>query len=252
MAIVSLLLVLQIYFVIYQTIQFRNLKKRQRASHHKFSQISQKQLELSHELSFFYEKQYERLSLPNAIANLTFSDQMIRSIHLLQIPPIYHRGLSFVNLKGHHSNPSLNDLLSAVLRQHSSSLRSSNLDSSEALQNHKTQAPRGIVVPYNGSLIEKGDCYLLFFRYDTQSIYLQRGSFFSQIGCIELQSDFTPIESSFSIIDTKSRFSEDPRIFSHNGDYFLLYSYLKQEMRGLRLAQIDLKTRELTSKIGRA
>src|SRR3990167_1210091 len=99
MAIVSLLLVLQIYFVIYQTIQFRNLKKRQRASHHKFSQISQKQLELSHELSFFYEKQYERLSLPNAIANLPFSDQMIRSIHLLQIPPIYHRGLGAVSFK---------------------------------------------------------------------------------------------------------------------------------------------------------
>ena len=57
---------------------------------------------------------------------------------------LYHDRPEFCDLEGHHSSPSLNDLSSAVLRQYSSPHDRSNLDYSEALQNHRTQADRGI------------------------------------------------------------------------------------------------------------
>ena len=103
-----------------------------------------------------------------------------------------------------------------------------------------------VASPYNGSLIEEENGYLLFFRFDTprsSSI-----SYISNIGCIRLGKDFEPSESTFSKIETKSQHSEDARIFYSGGRcYFLFNDFIGKSMdrRGLRIGSIDLNTRSL-------
>jgi len=116
------------------------------------------------------------------------------------------------------------------------------------LSTKKVQIPT-IVAPYNGSIIEKGDGYLLFFRFDTPTVLGERNPFFSQIGCVELGEGFEVRKDSFFQLDTGSRFSEDARVFQHEGNYFLLYNDLIGEMRGLQIAEFDVKTKQLGKKI---
>ncbi len=97
--------------------------------------------------------------------------------------------------------------------------------------------------PYNASIGPLIDGhYPLFFRYDTPGDGTSR--LFSHIGCIRLTPDFEPLSGSFVKIDTKSTFSEDARLFQHNGRQFLVYNDLipSSGRRGICIAAIDTCT----------
>ncbi len=108
----------------------------------------------------------------------------------------------------------------------------------------------GVVAPYNGSLVDIGGRYSLFFRYD---LPLSRANmrknkswvpFHSHIGCVELNSQFAPIHP-YVTIDTGSSFSEDPRVISMEGHPLIVYNdrILETERyRGIRLAHLDSHT----------
>jgi len=108
----------------------------------------------------------------------------------------------------------------------------------------------GVSSPYNGSIVDVGDGFCLFFRFDLPKNKEDAASLCSEIGCVRLQSDLTLVEGTLSKIDMKSAHSEDPRVFEHEGAHYLLFndaSLAPGGPRSLRLAAIDLETLELGS-----
>ncbi|MBU6383145.1 MAG: hypothetical protein KGR16_02370 [Verrucomicrobia bacterium] len=116
------------------------------------------------------------------------------------------------------------------------------------LASRKIDIP-GVIAPYNASLIEEADHYLLFFRYDIPAIGDDEVPYHSYIGCVELNSDFLPL-SPFTTLDTKSAFSEDPRVMKVDGQYFITYNELmagKRTRREVRMATVDSLTKRIES-----
>jgi len=106
----------------------------------------------------------------------------------------------------------------------------------------KKIALRGVLAPYNPSLIESGDHFFLFFRYD---VFDHRCPlpFYTNIGCAELDKEFSQTEKICVRIDTKSRFSEDPRIVKVGEEFFLIFNDLGSENlkhRTMHLASLNL------------
>lgn len=99
----------------------------------------------------------------------------------------------------------------------------------------------GIDNPYNASIIEaQSDKYLLFFRFDLpkpESIKETLLPFYSHIAVVELDEQFNQI-SDYKVIDTNSKSSEDPRVFSTQGRMFLLYNEIQKNYTYSRLMHI--------------
>lgn len=118
----------------------------------------------------------------------------------------------------------------------------------------------GVVAPYNASMLEDKDGYLVVFRYDIKerrkfggitTPFRQKIPFPSQkmpfrtfIGAIRLDKEFNQTSSVLKI-DTKSDFSEDPRIFTAEGKLYLSYNDMQENdvySRSMRLAELDPET----------
>jgi predicted GH43/DUF377 family glycosyl hydrolase len=103
---------------------------------------------------------------------------------------------------------------------------------------------RDIIAPYNASMIKHGQNYLLFFRYDTKVENSER-PYHTQIGCVELDKNFKQTNREFVRIDTKSNFSEDPRVLELGDRVLLSYndflpnSYIR---RSIHLASLHPDT----------
>jgi len=110
----------------------------------------------------------------------------------------------------------------------------------------------GVFAPHNASIIEEGNGYRLFFRYDTPAIGDDPAPFYTNIGCVNLDREFNPLET-FSKIETGSPFSEDPRAIKVGDNYLLVYSDLpegndtpeeREKKRSIRIAQLDSQGKE--------
>ncbi len=117
------------------------------------------------------------------------------------------------------------------------------------IQSVKTIHIPGIEAPYNPCIIEHGDHFLLFFRYDVPTkvkvptINLKL-PFYTRLGCIELDQTLSPINEPITL-DTGSDFSEDPRVIKIGDQLFLSYNDLTNNPafnRTIRLAALDPKT----------
>ena len=109
---------------------------------------------------------------------------------------------------------------------------------------------RGVVNPYNPSIIKSGDNnYLMAFRYDIpiENRTKEMPLFTTKLGVVELDDNFEQTEKDHVIIYTGSQYSEDPRLFVFKGDYYLIYNDRitpvgMKEYRTMHLAQIDRET----------
>ena len=114
----------------------------------------------------------------------------------------------------------------------------------------------GVEDPYNASMIEYGDGYLMIFRFDQphptemtpfRNTYPASNSdapFRTFLGAVRLNKNFDQI-SSIKIIDTGSDCSEDPRVFRAGNDIYLSYNDLEDHstyIRGIRLARLHPDT----------
>ncbi len=100
---------------------------------------------------------------------------------------------------------------------------------------------RDVVAPYNASLIDHGDHYLLFFRYDEIASNAPR-IVQSHIGCVKLNRQFEQTEEEFVKIDTQSDSSEDPRILKVGEELHLVYndrSSSRNNHRSMHIAKLD-------------
>src|SRR3990167_2105414 len=116
--------------------------------------------------------------------------------------------------------------------------------------------------PHNASIVEDGDGYLLFFRYDVKekkqiagvdTPFKQKIAFYGKkmpyrtfIGAVRLDKEFkqsAPVQK----IDTHSDFSEDPRGFRAGEKLYLSYNDMQKSLlysRTMHLAEIDPYTLE--------
>ncbi len=102
--------------------------------------------------------------------------------------------------------------------------------------------------PYNASLTQKDGTNFLLFRYDIPFDSDPKMPYRPHIGCIELDPNFNPRETTFRSIDTQNEFSEDPRIFQNGNHYFLVFNEPvpnTKRLRGMRMGEIDLEQKSL-------
>lgn len=113
----------------------------------------------------------------------------------------------------------------------------------------KTIPIRNVLAPYNSSIIENGNGYLLFFRYDVVgdkiSIPSNHSSLFdSYLGYIFLDKEFNQTTKEYEVVDLLNATVQDPRIFTFQSNYFLSYNEFSgpanAEKRRMKLAKIDL------------
>jgi hypothetical protein len=103
---------------------------------------------------------------------------------------------------------------------------------------------RNVLAPYNASIVEHGNKFLLFFRYDQKGDHAVR-PYYTHIGCVELDEHFRQTDKEYLRIDTKSRFSEDPRILKSGSKLFLSYNdFLTRDYvrRSIHLASLHPET----------
>lgn len=103
---------------------------------------------------------------------------------------------------------------------------------------------RDVVAPYNASLIEHGDGYRLFFRYDVL-VSTPNVPFHSYIGCADLDADLNQTEKDFVTIETGSKFSEDPRVIASNNQLYVSYNDVLSPQEGdriIKMACLDPKS----------
>lgn len=103
---------------------------------------------------------------------------------------------------------------------------------------------REITAPYNASIVEHGDGYRLFFRYDVLT-HTPRFPFYSYIGCAELDTNLEQTDKDVVTIDTGSEYSEDPRVVSVNNQLLVTYNDVispTQDGRIVKLVGLDPKT----------
>ena len=111
---------------------------------------------------------------------------------------------------------------------------------------HNVSVP-GVEAPYNASLIEKGDDYLLFFRADVPALETDATPYYTRIGSIELNKNFQPIESDVTWMDVESLYPEDPRIVRSGDEFFIVYNDAVQnrQFRDMYIANVNLEEREV-------
>ncbi len=106
-----------------------------------------------------------------------------------------------------------------------------------------------VLAPYNASIVEDGEGYLLFFRYDIPSHVVHalkiKTKLKAYIGCVKLDAQFNQVQPFFPI-DTGSDFSEDPRVLKVNNELYLSYNDVTPNpqvySRTIRIAPIDRET----------
>ncbi len=97
-----------------------------------------------------------------------------------------------------------------------------------------------VLAPYNGSIIEHGDGYLLFFRYDTLDSRLRRPRY-THVGCVELDREFELGDHLARQVDTQNLHSEDPRAVRLGDQIYLCYNEPRGAGRVMRLGRFDLE-----------
>ncbi|MBM3198019.1 MAG: DUF3589 domain-containing protein [Chlamydiae bacterium] len=129
----------------------------------------------------------------------------------------------------------------------------------------KTLQLEGVYAPLNASIVEDGEGYLLFFRYDVKERVKVAGvalpirqkipfcgrrmPYRSCIGAVRLDKNFAQV-SLVQRIDTRSEFSEDPRAFRVGEDLYLVYNDMQKNVmysRSMHLAKLDGKTLQTES-----
>lgn len=110
---------------------------------------------------------------------------------------------------------------------------------------------RNAFAPYNASIIEHNDGFLLFFRYDlVHQMYYNK--IHTYIGYAELDANMNQTEKEFVTLDTGSTFSEDPRVLKTNSDLYLIYNDLFDRIskkRGMHLSKFDYPSKKIQTKI---
>ncbi len=96
---------------------------------------------------------------------------------------------------------------------------------------------------YNASLVEYGNGYLLFFRYDVID-HTHIPSLCSYIGCAELDAACEQTDQEFKRIDTQSHYSEDPRLFKSGGELYLIYNDCSPQNPSYRTMRMAAFNRE--------
>lgn len=157
-------------------------------------------------------------------------------------------------LKKHRSNLRINSFVFNKITQNRFTLprelEKVPLIQSDVLLGVKEIEIRNAFAPYNASIIEYEDGYLLFFRYDlVPHMYFNKIHTF--IGYAKLDQDFNQTQEEFIKLDTGSEFSEDPRVIDLNGDLYLVYNDLIEKdskRRGIHLSKVDLENNQLETK----
>ena len=106
---------------------------------------------------------------------------------------------------------------------------------------------RNVIAPYNATMIEDGEGYLLFFRYDLIQKKLP-GNFVTYVGCAKLDSNFQQTAEEFRKIDTGSDFSEDPRVLTVGNSLYLVYNDVhptNHTCRTMRIGKFNLNESKL-------
>ena len=101
---------------------------------------------------------------------------------------------------------------------------------------------RNVVAPYNATITEYEDGYLLFFRYDVMQTK-RPGSYFTHVGCAVLDHNFQQTEQEFQKIDTGSNYSEDSRVFKVGDSLYLVYNDIhpgNHNCRTMRIGKLNL------------
>lgn len=113
----------------------------------------------------------------------------------------------------------------------------------------KTIEIPGIANPYNASLINRSDHYLLFFRYDTEHPGLRTAEglppYYTNIGVVVLDYDFSVI-SEPKTLATGSRYSEDARAFTMNDELYIAYNDADEKNPAQRIMKLSKLDREGT------
>jgi len=106
-----------------------------------------------------------------------------------------------------------------------------------------------IVAPYNASLLEDSEGFLLFFRYDVIKPWALPLGFHSYIGTVHLDHNFKQDSPSITL-DTGSNHSEDPRATKINGQIYLSYNDEHPDnllCRSMHLAKFNTERKALES-----
>jgi len=107
---------------------------------------------------------------------------------------------------------------------------------------------RGVSAPYNPSMVEHGQGHLLFFRFDVVDREARAG-FYTYIGYCELDSNFEQTEKEFKVIDTGTKFSEDPRALRVGEEIYLVFNDLQPEgyfgSRSMHIGKLNLQESKL-------
>jgi predicted GH43/DUF377 family glycosyl hydrolase len=110
----------------------------------------------------------------------------------------------------------------------------------------KTLVIRNVNAPYNASLIDNGDGYLLYFRYDIFENDGKKSRFSpycSHIGEIELDKNFNQTEKEFVTLKTGSKHCDDPRVIRMNDKLFVVYNDFPNNKdvfsRTMRIAEVN-------------
>lgn len=106
---------------------------------------------------------------------------------------------------------------------------------------------RNVVAPYNATIVEHGDEYLLFFRYDVMQTK-RPGNYQTYIGCAALDKNFQQTAEEYKIIDTGSNFSEDPRALAVGNDLYLVFNDIhpgNHNCRTMRIGKLNLEESKL-------
>lgn len=110
----------------------------------------------------------------------------------------------------------------------------------------KTIKIRNVFAPYNGCIFknDEGSGYHLVFRYDQINSNDFPTSFFSHMGIVSLNDQFEQTAQEFKRINTRSYYSEDPRVVKIGQEYYISYNDLQPHSphcRSIRIAHFNLQ-----------
>jgi predicted GH43/DUF377 family glycosyl hydrolase len=107
---------------------------------------------------------------------------------------------------------------------------------------------RGVSAPYNPSMIAQNNGYLLFFRFDVLDRESRYG-FYTYIGSCELDANFEQTEKEFTVIDTGTKSSEDPRAIQVGKEIYLVFNDFQMDgypgSRSMHIGKLNLQESKL-------
>jgi predicted GH43/DUF377 family glycosyl hydrolase len=107
---------------------------------------------------------------------------------------------------------------------------------------------RGVLAPYNPSLIETQDGYDLFFRYDILNSITNHSPYTPQIGVIHLNRQFQQDGREFRNIEICGTCAEDPRVIAIGDQLYLFCNIADSDnprFRNMHLVNIDKSSLEI-------